>query len=135
MFFAPTSLPPRSQTEEWFGRLRAILFGIFEVLLLLLVMIAVIVFAWEHTRGAFTKPNAACFPSTAKSALMVGRTPGPLPTPPSACVGWMELISLAGSGSRGTRADQGVRPTVSSGFSCSSRWLSSRRAGPKHSRR
>ena len=37
---------------------------------------------------------------------MWGGPPGPRPTPPSACLG------LAGSGSRGTRADRGVRPTL-----------------------
>ncbi len=30
--------------------------------------------------------------------------------------GWMRLIFLAKSGSRGTRADQGVRPTIYAGF-------------------
>jgi len=47
---------------------------------------------------------------TAHSALTVGRTPGPQPTPPSACLAYMKLISLAKSGSRGTLADLGVCP-------------------------
>src|SRR5579859_7314386 len=42
--------------------------------------------------------------------LVCGRRPRrPVP-------GWMRLISLAKSGSRGTRADQGVRPTIYAGF-------------------
>src|ERR1035438_1821635 len=44
-----------------------------------------------------------------------GGPPGPQPTPTSACWVWMNLISLARSGSRGTRADQGVCPTTASG--------------------
>src|ERR1035438_7183016 len=44
-----------------------------------------------------------------------GGPPGPQPTPTSACWVWMNLISLARSGSRGTRADQGVCPTTVSG--------------------
>ena len=45
-----------------------------------------------------------------------GGPPGPQPTPPSACAARNNLISLAGRGSRGTRADQGVRPTIPAGF-------------------
>src|ERR1017187_6617663 len=44
-----------------------------------------------------------------------GGPPGPQPTPTSACWVWMNLISLARSGSRGTRADQGICPTTASG--------------------
>src|ERR1035438_9146411 len=44
-----------------------------------------------------------------------GGPPGPQPTPSSACLVWRKLISLARSGSRGTRADQGVCPTTASG--------------------
>src|ERR1035438_3062804 len=44
-----------------------------------------------------------------------GGPPGPQPTPPSACWVWMNLISLARSGSRGTGADQQVCPTTASG--------------------
>src|ERR1022692_3025639 len=44
-----------------------------------------------------------------------GGPPGPQPTPTSACWVWMNLISLARSGSRGNRADQGVCPTTASG--------------------
>ena len=35
---------------------------------------------------------------------------------PSACCPQTQLISLPRSGSRGTRADQGVRPTIYAGF-------------------
>src|SRR5665811_386530 len=61
------------------------------------------------------------FPSTAQSALIVGRTPrswGPHwgRRHRRLAAVWMVLISLAKSGSRGTRADQGVRPTISAGF-------------------
>src|ERR1035441_1605219 len=45
------------------------------------------------------------------SSLMdVGRTPGPRPTPSSALLGGIDIASRCGS--RGPRADQGVRPTT-----------------------
>jgi hypothetical protein len=47
------SLPSKKETEEWFARLRTILFGMFEALLFILAMVAVVVFAWEHTRAVF----------------------------------------------------------------------------------
>lgn len=42
------ALPPKNRIEDYFGRLRALLWGVFEVLLLVLAMVAVIVFAWRH---------------------------------------------------------------------------------------
>ena len=52
------------------------------------------------------------FSGVAELALRVGQTPGLQPTPSSA---WLSLAGaddlLATSGSRGTRADQGVCPT------------------------
>src|ERR1035437_4423367 len=44
-----------------------------------------------------------------------GGPPGPQPTPPSACAGWIKLISLASSGARGTRAGPGGRPPEGGG--------------------
>jgi hypothetical protein len=37
-----------AQTEDFFKRLRVILWGIFEVLLLLLAIAAIVVLAWQH---------------------------------------------------------------------------------------
>ena len=42
------TLPPKSRIEDWFGRLRVVLWGIFEILLLILAMIAVVTVAWKH---------------------------------------------------------------------------------------
>jgi hypothetical protein len=50
------------------------------------------------------------FPDIARFALKVGQTPS------SACLVSIELNSLATGGSRGTRADQGVCPTISVQF-------------------
>jgi hypothetical protein len=52
------------------------------------------------------------FPDTAQFASKWGGPPGPQPTPSSACLVWIGLNSLATGGSRGTRADQGVCPTI-----------------------
>ena len=41
-------LPSKNRIEDYFGRLRALLWGVFEVLLLVLAMAAVVVFAWTH---------------------------------------------------------------------------------------
>jgi len=45
MFFA---LPSPEQSEDFFKRLRALLFGVFEVLLLVLAMAAIIALALSH---------------------------------------------------------------------------------------
>src|ERR1700677_2307419 len=50
------------------------------------------------------------FPEIAQFAFKVGQTPSP------ACLVWIDLNSLATGGSRGTRADQGVCPTISVQF-------------------
>src|ERR1019366_3481802 len=50
------------------------------------------------------------FPSTAQSALIVGRTPGPQLTPPSA------RRSVDDADFIGEKRVQGVRPTISAGF-------------------
>jgi hypothetical protein len=57
------------------------------------------------------------FPNITQFASIVGRTPGPQPTPSSAYLVWLELNSLVAGGCRGTRADQGVRTTISARFS------------------
>lgn len=62
MFFAPSSLPSKSQIEEFFNRLNAILMGIFLAVLLILAMVAVVAFAWEHTRAVFTPPAVHAAP-------------------------------------------------------------------------
>ena len=69
--------------------------------------------SWVHSRrvppvlvGGQSCQMPRTFCSTA-SALIVGRTPGPQPTSPSACAMGMEVISLYRSGTRGTRADLG----------------------------
>jgi hypothetical protein len=56
------------------------------------------------------------FPIVEHLHKLWGGPPGSRPTPPSACSGWMRLIPVAKSGSGGTRADQGVRPTIYAGF-------------------
>jgi hypothetical protein len=57
--------------------------------------------------------SAQCHLVFPKLVSDVGRPPpGPQPTPSSARWDWMKLISLYKSGSWGTRADQGVRPTI-----------------------
>ena len=40
--------PSRNRIEDYFGRLRALLWGLFEILLLALAMAAVIAYAWSH---------------------------------------------------------------------------------------
>ncbi|SPF55064.1 hypothetical protein SBA4_6880005 [Candidatus Sulfopaludibacter sp. SbA4] len=45
MFF---TLPSKYEIDDFFGRLRALLWGAFEVLLLILAMVAVALFAWSH---------------------------------------------------------------------------------------
>jgi hypothetical protein len=52
------------------------------------------------------------FSDIAQFASKWGGPPGPQPTPSSACLVWIGLNSLATGGSRGTRADQGVCPTI-----------------------
>ena len=42
MFLHLPPLPPRRETEEWFGRLRAIILNIIEIVLLILAMITLI---------------------------------------------------------------------------------------------
>jgi len=42
------SLPPAEKTEDFFKRLRVILWGIFEALLLLLAMADIVQRAWHH---------------------------------------------------------------------------------------
>src|ERR1022692_4639011 len=64
--------------------------------------------------GAFAQCHLV-FPKLLSLHSWWGGPPGPQPTPTSACWVWMNLISLARSGSRGTRADQGVCPTTASG--------------------
>jgi len=46
MFF---QLPPTAETDEFFKRLRAILWGIFEAVLLVLAMVAIVLIALVHT--------------------------------------------------------------------------------------
>src|ERR1019366_1491256 len=45
-----------------------------------------------------------------------GGPPVPQRPPSRVCFVWLRLISLARSGSRGPRADQGVRPTMAGGI-------------------
>lgn len=45
------TLPSKEQIEDAFSRLRALLWGVFEVLLLLLAMVAVVMIAWRHVRS------------------------------------------------------------------------------------
>ncbi len=42
------ALPDTEKTDDFFRRVRALLWGVFEILLLLLAMAAVIGFAWTH---------------------------------------------------------------------------------------
>jgi small basic protein len=42
------TLPSKIQIDEFFGKLRALLWGIFEVVLFVLAMVAVIMFALSH---------------------------------------------------------------------------------------
>ena len=56
------------------------------------------------------------FPDIVQFGFKVGQTPGLQPTPSSACLVWIALNWLATGGSRGTRADQGVCPTISVQF-------------------
>jgi hypothetical protein len=51
------------------------------------------------------------FPDSAQFGFLVGRTPWSAADALVGLVG-LRLIALAQSGSRGTRADQGVRPTI-----------------------
>ena len=41
-------LPSKDRIDDYFRRLRALLWGVFEVLLLVLAMAAVIAYAWHH---------------------------------------------------------------------------------------
>jgi hypothetical protein len=42
------ALPSKNRIEDFFSRLRALLWGIYEVLLLILAMIGVAILAWSH---------------------------------------------------------------------------------------
>lgn len=42
------ALPSKNKIDEFFGKLRALLWGIFEVVLFVLAMVAVIIFALSH---------------------------------------------------------------------------------------
>jgi hypothetical protein len=67
--------------------------------------------------SAGKKPVSLSFPESAQLFDFCRAVPpGPQPTPGSARRDWMKLISLQNSGSWGTRADQGVRPTSNSEF-------------------
>ena len=48
MHLALPLLPNKSQIEEFFGRLRAMLIGLFEALVLILAMISIFIVAWQH---------------------------------------------------------------------------------------
>jgi hypothetical protein len=58
------------------------------------------------------------------SAQIVGADHGPQPTPSSAIRGRQGAIPRAKNGSRGTRADRGVRPTIyaESSFRKKTKW-------------
>src|ERR1700678_4805158 len=63
-------------------------------------------------RGTQECAMSYSFPDIAQFASKWGGPPGPQPTPSSACLVWIGLNSLPTGGSRGTRADQGVCPTI-----------------------
>jgi hypothetical protein len=62
-------LPARNASEEWFGRLRVILWGTFEAVLLMLAMITVIAVAWDHALALLARaaPPAASPSSEVKT--------------------------------------------------------------------
>src|ERR1022692_4320685 len=62
---------------------------------------------WRGSRRGIRARNAADFSGNRAPALIVGRPPGPRPTPSSACRGCRKpWLFERKSGSRGTRADQ-----------------------------
>jgi hypothetical protein len=48
------ALPSKHKIDDFYSRVRALLWGAFEVLLLILDMIAVAIFAWSHIPGRHT---------------------------------------------------------------------------------
>lgn len=50
-------LPSKSEIEDFFSRLRALLWGIFEVVLFVLTMAAVTIFAWKHIPASEMQPR------------------------------------------------------------------------------
>ncbi len=47
----PIAMPPRNLTDEFFVRLKALLWGVFDVVLIVLAMAAVVQFAVTHIRA------------------------------------------------------------------------------------
>jgi hypothetical protein len=45
------ALPPRELTDEFFVRLKALLWGVFDVVLIVLAMAAIVEFAVTHIRA------------------------------------------------------------------------------------